>query len=64
MSAGDWITIILHAISEGVSAAITAGRGKHVQLTGQAPDLGWKARQAAADAAPSPAPAPAKAGPS
>jgi hypothetical protein len=62
MTAGDWIAIILHAISEGVSAAITASRDKRVQLAGQAPDLGWKARQAAAAAAPSSAPA--KAGPS
>jgi hypothetical protein len=58
LSAADWFGLIFHAIGEGVSAAIAAGREKRTALTGQAPDLGWRARQAASSSAAKKASAP------
>lgn len=49
MNKWDWITIAVHAVAAGVEAAVGAGREKRAQLQGEAPDLGWRERRAAAD---------------
>jgi hypothetical protein len=51
VKAWDWITVIVHGLGAAIEAGVSAGRAKREQLTGQAPDLGWRERQAAADAA-------------
>lgn len=51
MTVLQWVAIIAHAIGEGLPAALSAAASRRAQLTGDAPPIGWKERQAAADAA-------------
>lgn len=51
MSTWDWISVVAHGIAAAVDAGVSAGREKREKITGQAPALGWRERQDAADAA-------------
>lgn len=52
MSNWDWLNVAIHGIAAAIEAGVSAGRAKRAQITGEAPALGWRERQAAADAAP------------
>lgn len=49
MNTTDWITVIVHGIAAAIEAGVSAGRSKRAQLVTDAPDLGWRERQAQAD---------------
>lgn len=51
MSNWDWLNVAIHGIAAAIEAGVSAGRAKRAQITGEAPALGWRERQAAADKA-------------
>lgn len=51
MNTTDWITVIVHGLAAAIEAGVSAGRAKRAQLVTDAPDLGWRERQAKADQA-------------
>lgn len=51
MNTWDWVTVAVHGLAAAIEAGVQAGRAKRAQLVTDAPDLGWRERQAKADAA-------------